>query len=122
VRPATPLICACITAHRQAFGVAPSCHALTTVGMPIAPRTYHAHVSRPPSKRALWDMTVTELLAGYDEPDARGHRPPESRYGSLKRWAHLQRQGVPVARCTAADARTRLARGEQGAQGAHHRR
>lgn len=68
--------------------------------MPIAPRTYHAHVARPPSKRALWDMTITELLAGYSEPDEAGRRQPESLSGSLTMWAHLQRQGVPVARCT----------------------
>jgi putative transposase len=68
--------------------------------VPIAPRSYHAHAARAPSKRALWDMTVTELLAGYYEPDERGRRPPESLYGSLKMSAHLQRQGVPVARCT----------------------
>lgn len=78
VRPATPLICAFIEQHRQEFGVAPICHALTELGVPIAPRTYHAQVARPPSKRALWDMTVTELLAGYDEPDEAGRRPPES--------------------------------------------
>jgi transposase InsO family protein len=45
-------------------------------------------------------MVVTELLAGYYEPDERGRRRPESLYGSLKMWAHLRRQGVPVARCT----------------------
>jgi putative transposase len=100
VRPATPLICQFVTEHRQEFGVAPICHALTSLGVPIAPRTYHAHVARAPSKRALWDMAVTELLAGYYEPDERGRRPPESLYGSLKMWAHLQRHGVPVARCT----------------------
>ena len=38
--------------------------------------------------------------AGYYEPDADGKRPPESLYGSLKMWAHLQRQGIPVARRT----------------------
>src|SRR5260221_8209127 len=26
--------------------------------------------------------------------------PPESLYGSLKMWEHLNRQGIPVARCT----------------------
>ena len=30
----------------------------------------------------------------------RRKRPPESLYGSLKMWAHLQRQGIPVARRT----------------------
>ncbi|SNR91897.1 HTH-like domain-containing protein [Haloechinothrix alba] len=100
MRPATPLICAFITAHRQEFGVAPICRALTALGAPIAPRAYRAHVAHAPSKRALWDMTVTELLADCYEPDEQGHRPPESLYGSLKMWAHLQRQGVPVARST----------------------
>jgi putative transposase len=100
VRPATALICQFITEHRQEFGVVPICDALSSLGVPIAPRTYYAHLQRAPSKRALWDMTITELLAGLYELDERGHRPPESLYGSLKMWAHLQRQGVPVARCT----------------------
>ena len=52
-------------------------------------------------ERALWDTTITEILNGYYEPDADGKRPPESLYGSLKMWAHLQRQGIPVARRTA---------------------
>ena len=78
MRPATPLICAFITAHRAEFGVAPICRALTELGVPIAPRTYRAHVARAPSKRELWDMTVTELLAACYEPDEQGRRPPES--------------------------------------------
>lgn len=45
-------------------------------------------------------MSITEILAGYYTPDERGRRPPESLYGSLKMWAHLQRLGVPVARAT----------------------
>jgi putative transposase len=57
-------------------------------------------LGRGPSKRALWEATITEILAGYYEPDAHGRRRPESLYGSLKMWAHLQRQGIPVARCT----------------------
>jgi putative transposase len=66
----------------------------------IAPRTYWAHRSATPSKRALWDTTITEVLARIYEPNEKGKRPPESLYGSLKMWAHLQRQGIPVARCT----------------------
>jgi putative transposase len=66
----------------------------------IAPRTYWAHQNAAPSKRALWDTTITEMLAGIYEPGIDGKRPPESLYGSLKMWAHLQRQGIPVARCT----------------------
>ena len=69
-------------------------------GVQIAPRTYWAHRLAAPSKRALWDTTITEILAGIYEPDADGKRPPECLYGSMKMWAHLQRQGIPVARCT----------------------
>lgn len=100
MRPATPLICAFIDEHKERFGVVPICRALGIQGVAIAPRTYWAHRSSAPSKRALWDTTITEILASYYDPDAGGKRPPESLYGSLKMWAHLQRQGIPVARCT----------------------
>lgn len=73
---------------------------LTEHGVPIAPRTFHAWAGRAPSKRALWDATITEILAGYYEPDEHGRRKPESLYGSLKMWAHLQRDGIPVAKST----------------------
>jgi putative transposase len=43
---------------------------------------------------------ITSLLAGYYEPDDYGRRKPESLYGSVKMWAHLQREGITVARCT----------------------
>jgi putative transposase len=100
VRPATPLICAFVDEHADRFGVVPICRALAVHGVQIAPRTYWAHRSAAPSKRALWDATIAEILAGIYEPDAAGKRPPECLYGSLKMWAHLQRQGIPVARCT----------------------
>jgi transposase-like protein len=63
-RPATPLICAFIAEHRARFGVAPICRVLSEHGCRIAPRTFYAWLGREPSKRALWDMTVTEVLAG----------------------------------------------------------
>jgi putative transposase len=94
------VICAFIAEHRARFGVAPICRVLTEHGCAIAPRTFYAWASRAPSKRALWDATITEILAGYYEPDDHGRRPPESLYGSLKMWAHLNRDGIPVARCT----------------------
>jgi transposase InsO family protein len=100
VRPATPLICQFIDEHKGTYGVVPICRALGVHGVQIAPRTYWAHRASAPSKRALWDTTITEILAGVYEPDAEGKRPPESLYGSLKMWAHLQRQGIPVARRT----------------------
>ena len=94
------MICAFIDEHREDFGVVPICRALGVLGVQIAPRTYWAHRSSAPSKRALWDTTITEILVGVYEPDERGKRPPECLYGSLKTWAHLQRQGIPVARRT----------------------
>jgi putative transposase len=78
----------------------PICRVLSAHGVRIAPRTYWARRSRPPSRRALADAALTGMLAGIFEPDARGRRPPESLYGSLKMWQHLRRQGIGVARCT----------------------
>jgi len=73
---------------------------LTEHGVKIAPRTFHAWATRAPSKRSLWDATITEVLAGSYEPDEHGRRKPESLYGSLKMWASLQREGIPVAKST----------------------
>jgi putative transposase len=58
------LICAFIDEHAERFGVVPICRALLVQGVQIAPRTYWAHRSSAPSTRALWDTTVTEILAG----------------------------------------------------------
>ncbi len=98
-------MCSFIDDHKHTFGVAPICRVLTEHSWPIAPRTYYAHRARPLSARALWDMTITEVLAGiYDpHPAPEGTSPtkaPESLYGSRKMWAHLNRQGIQVARCT----------------------
>ena len=95
-----PLICQFIASRRQEYGVAPICRALRVLGVPIAPRTYRAHLARPPSKRALWDAAITKVLAGHYEPDEQGRRPPECLYGTTKMWAHLTREGIEVARCT----------------------
>ncbi len=78
----------------------PICRALSEQGIQIAPGTYWARRSRPPSPRAVRDAAVTEILAGIYEPGEGGRRPPESLYGSLKMWEHLNRQGITVARCT----------------------
>lgn len=45
--------------------VAPICRLLSERGVPIAPRTFYAWVSRAPSKRALLGATITEILASY---------------------------------------------------------
>lgn len=93
-------MCAFITEHKAWFGVASTCRVLSAHGAKIAPRTYYAWVARAPSKRALWDTTITEVITGYYAPDEHGRRKPEALYGSLKMWAHLNREGIEVARCT----------------------
>ena len=94
------MICAFIAEHRARFGVASICRVLSEHGCRIAPRTFYAWVKRPMSSRALWDIVITEILAGYYEPDDQGRKRPESLYGSVKMWAHLNREGIEVARCT----------------------
>lgn len=113
MRPATALICQFIDERKGEFGVAPICRALSAHGIQIAPRTYWARRSAAPGKRALWDTAVTEILAGIYEPDENGRRPPESLYGTVKMWAHLNRQGIPVAKCTVE--RLKRAHGWRGA-------
>ena len=73
---------------------------LSEHGVQIAPRTFYAWASRAPSERSLWDAAITGVLAGFYEPDRDGRKRPESLYGSVKMWAHLQRQGFPVAKST----------------------
>jgi putative transposase len=94
------LICAFIAEHRARFGVASICRVLSEHGCRIAPRTFYAWLQRPLSARALWDLVITEILAGYYEPDDQGRKRPESLYGSVKMWAHLNREGIIVAKCT----------------------
>lgn len=94
------MICEFIQSHRDRFGVVPICRVLTEHGVKIAPRTFHAWATQPPSKRSLWDAAITEILAGIYLPGAEGRRSPESLYGATKMWAHLNRQGVPVAKST----------------------
>jgi transposase InsO family protein len=102
VRPAPTLgeLCEFIDVHRDRFGVAPICRVLSDAGLQIAPNSYYTRRRRGISKRALWDTTITEVLAGYYVPDQSGRLGPESLYGSVKMWAHLNRQGIEVAKCT----------------------
>ena len=94
------MICRFIDDHRDRFGVQPICTALTEHGPRIAPRTYYAWRKRAPSKRALSDLVLVEVLADYYQPGADDKRRPESLYGATKMWAHLGREGITVARAT----------------------
>ena len=75
-----------ITEHRDTWGVEPICRELQ-----VAPATYYAAVSRPPSRRALHDGVLkTEIERVHDEN--RGV------YGVDKVWRQLRREGWEVGR------------------------
>jgi putative transposase len=89
-----------IDQQRDRFGVEPICRVLAEHGVKIAPSTYYAARSRPPSARTVRDG---ELLAEI----RRVHGDPQlgrGLYGARKVWHQLRREGgvngLPVARCT----------------------
>ncbi len=59
----------------------------------IAPSTYYAYKSRPPSARSQRDAWLIEQIRQV-------HQDNYGVYGASKVWAQLNRQGTPVARCT----------------------
>lgn len=94
------MICRFVTERKARVRITPICRFWPRKGCPIAPMTYYARVARSPSKRALRDAVVTQLLSGYYEPDQSGRRGPEPLYGSLKMWGRLRRLAIKgVSRC-----------------------
>jgi putative transposase len=64
---------------------------LTGFGIKIAPSTYYAALTRPPSRREIEDeKLMTEIQRVYDE----NYRV----YGAKKIWRQLRRDGVTVGR------------------------
>ena len=61
--------------------------------MAVAPSTYYAAKTRPPSARALRDDDLKVDIA-------RVHHDNYGVYGARKVWRALHREGTPVARCT----------------------
>ncbi len=75
------------------WGVEPLCTVLTEHGLKIAPSTYYEHVGRQPTGRDRRDaMLINEIR--------RVHTENYGVYGARKVWLALNREGVPVARCT----------------------
>ena len=94
-----------IDENREGFGVEPICAEL-----PIAPSTYYAAKSRPPSARARRDaVLIPQLLALW--------RANYGVYGAHKLWRAARRAGVDVGR----DQVARLMR-LAGIEGARRRR
>jgi putative transposase len=75
-----------IDQHRDRFGVEPICQTLQ-----VAPSTYYAAVSRPPSSRRLRDAELKVEIA-------RVHKENFDVYGTEKLWRQLNREGIEVGR------------------------
>jgi putative transposase len=65
---------------------------LTDFGLQIAPSTYYAALTRPPSARAVRDEELKEMIDKI-------YRENYSVYGARKVWCQLRRDGVAVGRC-----------------------
>ena len=76
-----------IDAHRNRFGVEPICR---TLG--IAPSTYYARKTRPPSRRAIDDAVLVDRIQAV-------HAQNFGVYGSRRVWKALRRHGVDAPRC-----------------------
>ncbi len=75
-----------IDAHREEFGVEPTCHALQ-----VAPSSYYARKTRPPSARVRRDAQLkVEIRRVYDDNFCV--------YGAEKLWRQLGREGITVSR------------------------
>jgi putative transposase len=79
--------------HKGVFGVEPICCVLAGHGAPIAPSTYYAAKSRPPSARAVRDEYLRAEIS-------RVWKENREVYGADKVWLELNRQSITVARCT----------------------
>ena len=82
-----------IDQHRERFGVEPICTVLKDAGVQIAPSTYYAAKTRPPSSRSLRDAELVEDIKV-------AHKANLGLYGARKIHAERNREGVRVARCT----------------------
>jgi putative transposase len=77
-----------IDAHRERFGVEPICATLQ-----VAPSTYYAAKQRPSCARRLRDEVLKREIARVWGENFRV-------YGADKVWTQLNRERIPVARCT----------------------
>jgi transposase InsO family protein len=84
-----------IDAHREAYGVEPICAVL-----PIAPSTYYEQKARAadPSRRPARAQREARLRPEIQRVWQANRRV----YGAKKVWKQLNRETIPVARCTVA--------------------
>jgi transposase InsO family protein len=80
-----------VEGHR--LGVEPICDVLRKADVEIAPSSYYAAKTRPPSARALRDAELVPVIRKV-------HTDNIGVYGARKVWAEVNRKGHDVARCT----------------------
>jgi putative transposase len=80
-----------IDAHRNVFGVEPICRVLSEHDCQIAPSTYYAAKSRPPSQRARRDAVMVPVLMALWVANYRV-------YGAHKLWKAARRAGHDIGR------------------------
>ena len=75
------------------WGVEPICAVLTEHGVKVAPSTYYEHLDKAATARDRRDAFLLGEIR-------RVHAGNYSVYGARKVWLQLNREGIPVARCT----------------------
>jgi putative transposase len=91
------VVVAFIDANKDVFGVEPICRVLRLHDVAqIAPSTYYAAKSRPPSRRRIRDEELLVEIRRIHADRKRGR----GLYGAVKMWRQLLRENIVVARCT----------------------
>lgn len=75
------------------WGVESICAVLTEHGVKIAPSTYYDTIARRPGGREIRDEDLKPQIR-------RVHEQNFGVYGARKVWLQLNREQIPVARCT----------------------
>ena len=82
-----------VTDEGLRWGVEPICRVLTEHGVQIAPSTFYEWRDKLPTNRQQRDEALLVEIR-------RVHEANYQVYGARKVWLQLNREGIPVARCT----------------------
>lgn len=85
-----------VSADGVRWGVEPICRVLSEHGVPIAPSTYYDAVKAARRRVSEAELREERLMVAI----ARVHHDNYGVYGARKVWLALNREGIPVARCT----------------------